>query len=222
MHYPVFGQPLFKSTVAIAILLFIFGTTQKVDAATIVVPSSGDLQAAINASNCGDEIILQAGATFAGNFILRYKGPCKWNRRRLHHHQNIGSAGIPGPGMRITNQFGLAMPKLVANTPAPALEAEADAHHYRLIGIELTNVGGATFTPELILIGARSSGGSIPFVNHPHHLSFDRCWIHEATNDTLNAGRYSNHGRPRHEYQCHRYHDHGVSNRWFSYLPVGQ
>ena len=137
---------------------------QKVGAATIVVPNGGDLQAAINASNCGDEIILQAGATFAGNFILRYKGPCSGTDTDYITIRTSDLAGIPGPGMRITNQFGLAMPKLLANTPAPALEAEANAHHYRLIGIELTNVGGATFTPELILIGARSSGGSIPFV----------------------------------------------------------
>src|SRR6266566_3536865 len=185
MRFPVLGQSLFKSTVAIAILLFICATTQKVGAATIVVPNGGDLQAAINASNCGDEIILQAGATFAGNFILRYKGPCSGTDTDYIIIRTSDLAGIPSPGMRITNQFGLAMPKLLANTPAPALEAEANAHHYRLIGIELTNVGGATFTPELILIGARSSGGSIPFVNHPHHLGFDRCWIHEATNDTF-------------------------------------
>src|SRR5258708_36685657 len=76
------------------------------------------------------------------------------------------------------------MAKLVASSSTPALEAEANAHHYKLIGIEITNVGGSVVTQELVLLGARSSGGGIPFAQHPHHVTFDRCWIHEATNDT--------------------------------------
>ena len=76
------------------------------------------------------------------------------------------------------------MAKLVANSFAPALEAEANAHHYKLIGLEITNIGGSIVTQELIVLGSRTSGGRIPFPQHPHHLTFDRCWIHEATNDT--------------------------------------
>lgn len=75
------------------------------------------------------------------------------------------------------------MPKLVTNSAAPALEAEAQAHHYKLIGIEITNVGGGLITQELVLLGARSSGCCISFAQQPHHITFDRCWIHEATND---------------------------------------
>lgn len=154
-------------------------------AATIAVPTGGDLQAALNAPNCGDEVILQAGASFAGNFILRYKGTCTGSDADYITIRTSDLTGIPPAGSRINNQFGLSMAKLVANTSSPALEAEANAHHYRLIGIELTNIGGTTFTPDLVLLGARSSGGPIPFANHPHHITFDRCWIHEATNDSL-------------------------------------
>ena len=70
----------------------------KASAATIAVPVGGDLQAAINAANCGDEIILQAGATFAGNFILRYKGPCTGIRRGLHHDSYVESQRDPSSG----------------------------------------------------------------------------------------------------------------------------
>jgi hypothetical protein len=76
------------------------------------------------------------------------------------------------------------MAKLMAGSSVPALEAEANAHHYKLVGIEITNIGGNIVTQELVLLGARSSGGGIPFPQHPHHITFDRCWIHEATNDT--------------------------------------
>lgn len=185
MRFPFSGLSLIKLSVAVTILLLLVGASRDVNATTISVPSGGDLQAALNAASCGDQIIVQAGASYSGNFLLRYKGPCSGADADYITIRTSDLAGIPAPGARLTNQFGLAMPKLVANTPAPALEVEANAHHYRLIGIELTNIGGVVFTPELVLIGARSSGGGIPFVNHPHHITFDRCWIHEATNDTF-------------------------------------
>jgi len=174
-----------KYIMAIAFLLLITGSYVSARAATIAVPNGGDLQAAINAANCGDQIVLQAGASYSGNFFLRYKGACGGTDADYITITTSDLAGIPGPGTRISNQSGLALPKLVANTSAPALETEANAHHYRLIGIEITNAGGGTFTPELVLIGTRSSGASIPFLNHAHHITFDRCWIHEATNDTF-------------------------------------
>jgi len=54
-------QKLISVVASIIVLMVIGSTTQ---AATIVVPSGGDLQAALNAAQYGDTIILQAGATF--------------------------------------------------------------------------------------------------------------------------------------------------------------
>src|SRR6476661_7275677 len=42
-------------------------------AATINVAAGGNLQAAIDAAQPGDTIVLPAGATFEGSFVLRYK-----------------------------------------------------------------------------------------------------------------------------------------------------
>jgi hypothetical protein len=44
-----------------------------VHAAVIQVAAGGDLQAALNAAQPGDEVVLQAGATFTGTFILPRK-----------------------------------------------------------------------------------------------------------------------------------------------------
>lgn len=175
---------LFKSTVAITIILLFCGISNRAHATTIVVPGGGDLQAAINASNCGDEIVLQAGATFAGNFVLRYKGPCSGTDADYITIRTSNLSGLTPPGTRITPAQASSMPTVLANSPYPALEAEPNAHHYKLIGINFVNVGGSVFTPEIIMLGKRSSGADIPLAQHPHHIIFDRDWIHEATNDT--------------------------------------
>ena len=183
MFFPRLPRSLFKSTLAIAVLLFC-GITHEASAATIVVPGGGDLQAAINAANCGDEIVLQAGATFAGNFTLRYKGPCTGTDADYITIRTSNPGGITPAGTRITPAQSSSMPTVLANSSNPALEAEPNAHHYKLVGVNFVNVGGSVFTPEIITIGKRSSGGDIPFAQHPHHIIFDRDWIHEATNDT--------------------------------------
>lgn len=153
-------------------------------ASTIVVSAGGDMQSAINAAVCGDTITLQAGATFSGNFVLKYKGACSGSDADYITIRTSNLTSLPAAGTRVTPAYGPVMAKVVANSSLPAIEAEANAHHYRLIGLEITNVGGAVVTQELVVIGNRSAGGKIPFAEHPHHLIFDRCWIHEATNDT--------------------------------------
>jgi uncharacterized protein (TIGR03437 family) len=171
------------SSISIVSLITLAGISA-VSAATIVVPAGGDLQAAINSAVCGDDISLQAGASFSGSFVLKYKGPCTGSDADYITIRTSNLAALPSAGTRITPSYASAMARLTTNSSAPVLEAEASAHHYKLIGLELTNSGGAVVTPELILLGGRSSGGAISFAQHPHHLTFDRCWIHEATNDT--------------------------------------
>src|SRR5688572_20005949 len=58
---------------AFLILLTLFISASATSAATLVVPAGGDLQAAINAAVPGDTIVLAAGATYRGPFILPKK-----------------------------------------------------------------------------------------------------------------------------------------------------
>src|SRR5258706_14875915 len=183
MFPPCFFFSVVNAKIPLGVLV-VGGTIPGGSAAKIFFPADGDLQAAINAANCGDEIVLQAGATFAGNFILRYKGPCTGTDADYISLRTSNLTGITPAGSRITPAQASSMPTVLASTSNPALEAEANAHHYKLIGINFRNVGGSIFTPEIITIGKRSSGGDIPFAQHPHHIIFDRNWIHEATNDT--------------------------------------
>ena len=65
---------LFKFALAAAeISVVVVLALSSAQAATIVVPSGGDLMAAINAAQPGDTIVLQAGATYTGPFTLPNK-----------------------------------------------------------------------------------------------------------------------------------------------------
>ena len=64
-------SPTLNYAFAFFLILFISASTSF--AATLVVPSGGDLQAAINSAASGDTIILDAGATYRGPFTLPKK-----------------------------------------------------------------------------------------------------------------------------------------------------
>jgi len=141
-----------------------------------VVNAGGNLQAAIDQAAYDDTIIVQAGASFAP-IVLRAKAGSGT--------LNIKTSGtLPAAGTQIGSAHERQLAKIVTNTEAPAIEAEADAHDYKLSGLIVTNVGGSVWTPEIVLIGSRSGGGGIPVARLPHHIWFDQCWVREATNGT--------------------------------------
>src|SRR5687768_12602554 len=107
---------------------------------SIPVRAGDDLQAAIDAAQPGDELVLQAGTTFTGPFVLRHKGASdRWI--------TIRTAGtLPAPGTRVTPAQAGQMARLVSRwATEPVLKTEAGAHHYRLIGLEITTAPEATF-----------------------------------------------------------------------------
>src|SRR5262249_61229684 len=66
-------------------------------AATISIPSGGDLQQAINAAQPGDTIALTPGAVYSGSFTLTVKsGDAPITIR------TAGDAGLPGDGARLS------------------------------------------------------------------------------------------------------------------------
>ena len=80
---------------------------------TIRVAAGGDFQAALNSANPGDEIVLQAGATYTGNFVLpaNYMAFCMTG---LAGHDASGKVtGKPCKRFKLTNNimgFGLYGP----------------------------------------------------------------------------------------------------------------
>src|SRR5262245_59635255 len=122
----------------------------RVTAATLTVPTGSDpiangtnFQNALDNARCGDTIILQAGSTYRGAFILRNKGACTGTDADYITIQTPNLAGISAPGQRLNPTIhGAALAKIVAGDTVnrgPAVSAESLAHHYTFIGIEFTN-----------------------------------------------------------------------------------
>src|SRR5512139_1102993 len=105
-----------------------------VTGATIRVPAGGDLQAAVNGARPGDEIVLEAGATYTGNFVLPAKGGSGgWITIR-----SSGMAGLPDEGTRVAPRHAGAMARIVDPNGNGAIGTALEAGYYRLMGLEVT------------------------------------------------------------------------------------
>lgn len=136
----------------------------------IYVPAGTDLQAALDAAQAGDEIVLEAGAIYRGAFTLRRKaGGDAWITIRSSRLAELAAE------RRVMPVDAALMPKLeAAGGNAPVFQTEDGAHHYRLLGLEVRpEPGGAT--TALISLG-RDSQTELSQV--PHHIQIDRCYIH--------------------------------------------
>ena len=133
--------------------------------ATINVPAGGDLQAAITSAMPGDVIVLQAGATYTGNYRLKAKGG--------RAYVMIRSSATFAEGARVgPATAGLA--RIVSPTIEPAMQTEPGASFYWLEGLELLTAGG---TNEILRLGDGSSAqNSLSLV--PHDLVVSHCYIH--------------------------------------------
>src|SRR5262249_39140212 len=85
------------------------------------------------------------------------------------------------------------MPKIIAPPGMPAVIARDGAHHYRLVGIELTTAPGS-YSDEIVALGGsdQRSIGALAY-----DLEIDRCYIHgdrtvgSKRGVQLNSGRTS-------------------------------
>jgi hypothetical protein len=136
-------------------------------AATLLVRAGEDLQAAIDAARPGDVLDLEAGAVFAGPFTLPRKPGSDWITIR-----SSDLAALPPAGSRVSPSDARSMPKLEA-AAGSVIAAEPGAHHYRFVGLEIRPRSG-TFLYNLVILGERETERD----QQPHHIAFERCYIH--------------------------------------------
>jgi hypothetical protein len=137
----------------------------------ITVPAGGDLQAALDAARPGDTILVEAGATFVGNFVL----PAKRGSGVITVRTSTPDAAFPSAGTRVGPADALLMPKLLTATSFPALTTAPGAHHYRLVGLELGLTPDNLNSFGIVLLG---DGTETSLDQLPHDLVVDRCYVH--------------------------------------------
>ena len=140
---------------------------------TIDVGINGDFQAALNKAQPGDEIVLQAGATFQGNFIL----PAKQSSGKWITIRTSNMVALPKEGTRVSPRDATAMPKIVAPNANPAISTALRAGYYRLIGLEITVAPNVKNTWGIVRLGQGRPDQTTRDVV-PHHLILDRVFIH--------------------------------------------
>ena len=144
---------------------------------TVEVKRGGNLQAAIDSARYGDVIVLEAGATFTGPIVLPFKESSPGGEQYITITTS-NLAGIPAEGQRVNPQIHApTMPKIVAPNSSVAIGTAESAHHYKFVGIEFSPAADSQYVYNLIDLGKSEFKSLSQF---PHHLIFDRCYIHST------------------------------------------
>lgn len=121
----------------------------------------------------GDTILLEAGATFVGNFILPLKSG--GSTRYITIRSAASDAVLPAAGVRMTPAYAPRLPMLRSPNSKPALTTAPGAHHYRLQFLEFGP--NATFSGSILGLGVSSSiQNTLAAV--PRNLIVDQVYMH--------------------------------------------
>ena len=138
------------------------------------VPAGADLQAAIEAAQPGDELLLAPGASYIGNFYLRDKGSSTaWITIRTD--LSDGAIGAPGTRMTPSRAASANLAKILTPNIYSTLTTDLTAHHYRFTGVEIGTTSGVAMN-AIVRLGDASSQNSLSTT--ANNLILDRTYIH--------------------------------------------
>jgi hypothetical protein len=161
----------------------------------INVDAGGDLQAALNAAECGDTVELEPGATFTGFFNFPAKN-CD-NGHWITVRTGSLDTALPAEGQRLTPCYaGVASlpgrPQYPCNNPQNVLAKlvvsktgdgpvifQSGANHYRLLGLEITRPDSISGSPALISVVHKGTA---------EYIIVDRSWVHGTAEDETRSG----------------------------------
>ena len=156
-------------------------------AATLTVCASGcaysDLQAAIQAAQPGDTVLLRAGETFVGNFTL----PVKPSGAPITIRSDAAASSLPSAGTRLipsgfsgANTERSALARLQGTggiwKTTPVLQAVPGAHDYRLQFLDIDGIAQEGWY-TLVEIGSNSSDQTT-LDAVPRGIVLDRVFVH--------------------------------------------
>lgn len=139
----------------------------------IRVNADGDFQAALDKANPGDTILLEQGAEFVGNFKL----PKKSGNEFITIRSSAKDSELPGEYVRIDpEKYASKLPKLYSETGGPVIAAYDGAHHFRFFAVEFG--GTKDGNSNIVKIGM---GDEKSIEELPHHIEFDRIYMHATS-----------------------------------------
>jgi len=158
------------------------------------VRSGQSLEAALANAACGDIVLLQAGATFSGNFVLPAKS-CD-DSHWIIIRTSAPDSSLPPEGKRLTACYAgisslpgrppfhcpstanvLARIEFNGTGGSGPLTFAKGANHYRLIGLEVTRTVSASAVSALM-----------QFMGPTDHVILDRLWVHGTAQDETVRG----------------------------------
>jgi len=145
---------------------------------TWVVKAGDNLQTALNSAQRGDEVVIQAGATFTGNYTLPSKPGSAANGWVLVRSDK--SAQLPPQGTRVTPAHAGLMPKIVTTNSSAALATALGASGWWISGVEVTIGANVSMNYGLLLLGDGSSKqNSLSLV--ASDLVIERSYVHATS-----------------------------------------
>ncbi|MEO7455187.1 MAG: Ig-like domain-containing protein [Gemmatimonadaceae bacterium] len=149
----------------------------------ISVPVGGNLQTALNSALPGDVIEIANGASFTGNFILPNKNTTSTSWIVIRPQT---MSGVPAAGVRMTPSVALAarLPIIYSMNNVGAFQTAPGAHHYRLVGLEVS-VAASIVNAGLVRLGDDGGNGQTTLASIPHDLVVDRMYIHGTATGTV-------------------------------------
>jgi hypothetical protein len=136
-----------------------------------VVRAGEDLQTALNAARAGDEIRLERGATFTGNFVL----PVFDGDAPVMVRTDLSAAELLPPDQRVTPAAAASFARIVSPNGSAALQTAPAARHWRLAFLEFPATRNGS--GDIIQIGDGSSAQS-QLSQVPSDITLDHLYVH--------------------------------------------
>jgi hypothetical protein len=158
----------------------------------ILVRAGENLQAAFDTAARGDEIVVQAGATFTGNFVLPPKPGTAANGWIIVRSDQL--AQLPPLLHRVTPYYAPLMPRIVTPNSAPAITVQPTASGWRLVGLDVS-VDTLWRQLQYGIVALGDPGRQTAMEHVPSDIVLDRMFVHgqPMTNTTrcvaLNSAR---------------------------------
>ena len=147
------------------------------------VPAGGDLQAALDAAQPGDQIVLAPGASYVGNFTL----PARSCSGYVIIRSGTVDSDYPATGTRISPAYAPKLAKIVTPNVATALTARNGSCKWWISRVEITGTAQSSnvnYNYGLVRLGEDETS----IAAQPSDIVLDRVYLHGTPSTSVQHG----------------------------------